>query len=506
MLRSLHPPGAKSALPDSGELASAPLPRLFLALRARSFDGALTLQQGRQERRFVFRGGSAVLSESNLPSESLGAHLINEGRLTTEDRRPALHHAAEQSISEANALIDLEILDPLSLFHGLRGQIRRHLLDSMDWRGGRYEIVSDDGAETGFEALGCDLLPLAHQALMAHWNFEELLGSLAPNLVRFPRPEEGFLKAVQQLQLETQQAELLLTLEGNRPIDKALGRELTTPAILAALWVLEEMGVLGFADTPTPDQTRAENQDEPNFDAEIELTLLLEDEILEPDEIVLSPMDATAPGEGELLRKEIEKLGIALETSDHYQLLGVTPDAKSAAIKKAYIEAAKRYHPDALARLGLQEMKNEASDVFSHIAQAFEVLSNPATRKDYDAQQRGEFSNADAQVLSQAETAFRKGEVLLRMGDFKSALPYLDSAVEIWPEEGAYQSGLGWALYKKTPSDPESARERLERAIELTPQDPVAHFRLGMILRALGETEAANASLAQAKQLEPAPE
>jgi curved DNA-binding protein CbpA len=199
-------------------------------------------------------------------------------------------------------------------------------------------------------------------------------------------------------------------------------------------------------------------------------------------------------------------LGIALETSDHYQLLGVTPDAKSAAIKKAYIEAAKRYHPDALARLGLQEMKNEASDVFSHIAQAFEVLSNPATRKDYDAQQRGEFSNADAQVLSQAETAFRKGEVLLRMGDFKSALPYLDSAVEIWPEEGAYQSGLGWALYKKTPSDPESARERLERAIELTPQDPVAHFRLGMILRALGEAEAANASLAQAKQLEPAPE
>jgi hypothetical protein len=40
----------------------------------------------------------------------------------------------------------------------------------------------------------------------------------------------------------------------------------------------------------------------------------------------------------------------------------------------------------------------------------------------------------------------------------------------------------------------------------LTPRDPVAHFRLGMVLRALGESKSAQSLLDRAKELEPQPE
>src|SRR5690606_23221824 len=88
--------------------------------------------------------------------------------------------------------------------------------------------------------------------------------------------------------------------------------------------------------------------------------------------------------EAEALRREIERLHGSLGERDHYELLGVAPDAPTAAIKRAYFSAAKRFHPDALARLGLTELRGAAQTEFARIAEAYEVLCDPERRRDYD--------------------------------------------------------------------------------------------------------------------------
>lgn len=63
---------------------------------------------------------------------------------------------------------------------------------------------------------------------------------------------------------------------------------------------------------------------------------------------------------------------------DFYAILGVTRDASQGEIKRAYLEAAQRLHPD----------KNKAigeTEIFLEIQQAYETLSNPDHRKKYDA-------------------------------------------------------------------------------------------------------------------------
>ncbi len=63
---------------------------------------------------------------------------------------------------------------------------------------------------------------------------------------------------------------------------------------------------------------------------------------------------------------------------DHYAILGVLRDATQEEIKRAYLDAAQRLHPD----------KNVApgeTELFLGVQQAYEVLSNPKRRSQYDA-------------------------------------------------------------------------------------------------------------------------
>ncbi|OGS51052.1 MAG: hypothetical protein A3K65_00990 [Euryarchaeota archaeon RBG_16_68_12] len=68
---------------------------------------------------------------------------------------------------------------------------------------------------------------------------------------------------------------------------------------------------------------------------------------------------------------------------DVYETLGVKPTATGEAIKRAYRRLAKRYHPDVNKHRGAKEM-------FLEVKEAYEVLSNPLLRREYDERTAGE--------------------------------------------------------------------------------------------------------------------
>ncbi len=83
-------------------------------------------------------------------------------------------------------------------------------------------------------------------------------------------------------------------------------------------------------------------------------------------------------------RREILDLYDQLDRLDHYAVLGVSRDADRAAIRRAYFERSKRFHPDTFYGKELGSYKARLQAIFDRLTKAYETLSRRKKRDAYD--------------------------------------------------------------------------------------------------------------------------
>ncbi len=121
-----------------------------------------------------------------------------------------------------------------------------------------------------------------------------------------------------------------------------------------------------------------------------------------------------------------------MDKRDYYEILGVQRGAPEEEIKKAFRQLAKKYHPD------LNPGNKEAEEKFKEINEAFQVLSDPKKRAQYDQFGHSAFRPedfADFRRYSSFEEILRN----FGFGDiFDAFSPFGQRArAQEWPREGA---------------------------------------------------------------------
>jgi tetratricopeptide (TPR) repeat protein len=482
-----------AAIPEQGTFQQTPLPRLLLAIYRAGFHGSLVLSRVRAEKTFKLQQGVPIFAESNLASETLGVQLMDSGRISREDHLRVSQRMEEKGCREGTALLDLGLIDPKSLFIALKDQVRARLLDCFGWRDGSFRTQASGAPDEKAQPFRADVYRLVQEGIETHWSTDRILGDLSPHMETCVRRTRQLSRVQDRLLWDDAVQAFIDALDGTRTLWRAL-QSATTPRAMAAAWLLDAIGAMDYP----------ENLDVIDSEAEPEIEIVLRGASASKSRAARPQAPRPEVGVDEVLVAEIQDKFSRLDELDHYELLELPSNASTEEIRKAYLAAAKRYHPDALARAGLDaETRQCAGKVFGAIGTAHAVLADPNRRRDYDAKLGSDDSDLDAERLAAAETNFRKAEILLRTGNFRGAVEYLKPAVDLWPEEPVYRAALGWALFKKMPPEPDSARGHLERAYELDPQDAQTMFWLSTVLKAQGETVPAANLLNKAREIDP---
>ena len=497
-------PGAER----SGRIEETPVPRLLLELAAASYTGELAVARGRDKARIAWLRGMPVSCELEPAGPGLVELLVARGSLSAADGERVRKAQGARAWAEEAALLGLGVVAPRDLVLARRELLMQRLVALGRFETGDFRSGGGEPPAAASEPLRVDPLLVVQRLLAAHWRPDRMLGDLEPKLRLFPSAGPNCARLLARLERGPGLEDLAATLSGERSA-WALVAGASDRACIEALWLLDASGALVWNEAALPAAGEGADADAaPQAPAGPEIEI----------EVVGGPApgvrrgavteapparsEAAEDGRAAELRAEIADKRSRLGELDHYALLGVARGVAQAELKRAYLKSAKRFHPDALSRLGLEDLKREANELFAAITRAHEVLSDPERRGEYDAGLAGHVQ-VDADRVAQAESLYRRAELMMRAGQFAGALDLVQAAVNLWPEDSAYQGALGWCLYKKSPPDEARAREHLEQATTLDPKDAVAHLRLGIVLKAMGDAAGAARATGRARQLDP---
>jgi len=164
-----------------------------------------------------------------------------------------------------------------------------------------------------------------------------------------------------------------------------------------------------------------------------------------------------------------------------YDTLGVERDASAAEIRQAFRRLAMKHHPDRF-----EDAKRAmAEERFQVITEAFNVLSHPDSRDDYDTEiSKGtDIKAMDAKEISRRLAA--KGSQSLRAGNIAEAVEHLKMAIDHDEDNSRAHYFYGRVL-ARIPGKERDALRHVERATTLEPYNATMLAEAALLALAAG--------------------
>lgn len=466
----------------------------------------------------LFREGRPVHAAGTLaPDFRLGELLMRKGSAQRSQIASALTQLESLVGAKplSGALLVKEGLDPDEVKRAVQEQTRLRIRSVFGLTAGLWKVAPGENARMREVGVRSDPVPMLLEDLPQTISDRELKWAADQWLGRSVQIRAGGPGPLFQSNLDPALPTVLRYLEKPRKpdqVERAVGNR---RVVRLALRLLELLGRLeghpmGKA-VPIPKATLLKGQGFSGYGTgSLPAT---EDAPAAPPPEKAPPREPEQPLDPEMkaLFEEIRRRHREMAEQNHFEVLGVGQEAKSAEVRQAFTALAQRLHPDKLGSRLSEEAATVARELFARLNEANRVLGSDEARAAYmallgDHRIRGDARRAD--LVRDAETKAQMGVVLLRKREFQKAREMFAYCVEADPVTPSYKAQLAFAMYADRKFDRDEAFEKgyallLEALQGAGEGDAMVHHYTGLLLKERNRNKEALHHFQQAARIAP---
>lgn len=446
------------------DLADRLLSEEIHAVWAKRQTGILEVSAGEVAKGIFFRKGHVAFASSSQEADKLGENLIRLGRISRAEFTSAYKNVASRRQRLGQALVHAGRLSEEEMGRLVARQVETIILSLFMWTSG--EATFFEGGEPIPEDLALDLS--THRLLLEGLRvypdvgrLEKALGSLERRLRPVARPLFDLTRAPLSIAERT----VLEETAGGAAIADILAGPTPRPLLVRATYALLLSGVLEDVEAPAP-QVEAVVPDAGTFRMAMAAPA--------------APTTGRNPAVG-----EVQRAYAALKGASHYVVLEILEDATEIDVAAAFSRLSAREWEWRSLESDLK-LGSAIGTLKLRWKEAYEVLSDPRRREEYDRSLAGAAAPPPApEPTPTAPGLLHEAEILMEKGGRERALPLLMKAVDLDPKYHPGRRLLAIAL-AKDPTLAASAERHFLAALEQEPRDVDLRHRLAIYYRKMG--------------------
>lgn len=468
-----------------GNLAESPLAELLAEAAQAGLSGSFRLASGDSKAIIYLKNGVAVFAVSNLRQHRLVELLVEKGLVTKQQLADCSNFNNDFELAEtlkSRDLITRPMLDSVFV-----EQVRSIVEATLSWNSGTWTFNHLSRAKDSLE-YRVDLpqvliefgRSMSEAIIVGRFrSFEERFGlrEKIPENVGL-RPQEAFV--LSRLDRTLMPVKAIFTISGVSNTE--------TLKSLYFLWlgnfVVRKGWNSAFSESRILEMINARLSLKKSA-SEVSHSVLRAPEVTaETPKEVPAKTDSGEAGRNasEEARELKDYLKRIEEAESYYEILDVPVSAKTAEIKAAYFNMAKKYHPDRYHKSTDADVQKSVQEAFTEIARAYDTLKDDSTREVYDFKLRkylnstgpASFTPVSSATEDQAEVArtqFEQGFDHIMRDELADATQFLARAVHLAPDNARYHAYYGKAL-SHDPAQRHAAESEIRMALKLDPNNP----------------------------------
>ena len=497
----------------SGTLANHPLASLLIVAAHQKATTRIKLARGKIRKNIFVLKGDPIYVDSNLRNETLGAYLQTQGLIDEGQLSEALRHAKSSGKKLGEALVELQLVDELTVKEGLLSQTQIKIASALRWQDGTFINEPGDSFSSTVPHCAVDAVKLVLHVLMRFVSPDDAnekvarhseMGTVlsAPGIVHKTLIEQLFGSELVKAQARHSTIEQLLSSSPNRG-NLAVQLEILQQAQLIEIRPVSETRLMETTK-PTSDTERTSR---PASDT------LESDCVAPPPPTGFTTTDSSPAASG--------------GPTDEYETLAqgstahLVDQAAAHSFESVNLPSLENYRqsdnapsdedlsvPIALGQLhdnrdvGAESDFSVAPPSTAH-APTLGNFDSGEVRIRINAGSLGSMSTTRGAAVSDirmaAELWFKEGERLLQENNAEAAIPKLKAAADAIDDQADYAALLAWAVYcnGQEPNSIAEARPYLDTAFRIDRTSTTAHEVAGRIDENEGDLVAAAEHYAQ---------